>query len=226
MSPTTAVGPVPGITGIRSLGAAGFWASLAGAASAALLIYYPPQVAAEVFSYPFNGMGFTLIQIFFGLQHLFLAALIAALLRTPAVGQSHLARAGLRVAAATMLCLAVFEFVAIAAADSVMGDPLNTAVVTVYGVLTLAIGAALVAGGIGVLRGGQWTGAKRFLPLILGIYVFVPMLPALAGPSYLGRIALGAWLLLFALLGWILWRGNAGNLQDSGAINNERVAQS
>ncbi|ALO66494.1 hypothetical protein AS189_08320 [Arthrobacter alpinus] len=215
-----------GVNTIRLIGAAGFWAALAGVASAALLIYYPPTVPAEVFSYPFNGMGFTMIQLFFGLQHFILAALLVALLWTPAVGSSRLARAGLRMSTASMLGLAVLEFIAIAAADTVTGDPLNTAVLTAYGILSIAIGAALVVGGIGVIKSGAWSGTKRILPLVLGIYVFVPVLPALMGPSFVGRIALGGWMLLFALLGWILWRGDTSVLQESEAINSENVAQS
>jgi hypothetical protein len=45
------------------------------------------------------------------------------------------------------------------------------------------------------------------ITLVLGIYVFVILFPAVFGLFVLGRLASGIWLLLYAALGYALWRG-------------------
>jgi hypothetical protein len=40
------------------------------------------------------------------------------------------------------------------------------------------------------------------------IFVFVPMMPALVGPFILARLAITVWILLFAALGYALWRAD------------------
>jgi hypothetical protein len=42
--------------------------------------------------------------------------------------------------------------------------------------------------------------------LALGIYVFLPLTPAIMGPFVAGRLAIGGWMLLFAVLGLGLTR--------------------
>ncbi|HEX2185483.1 MAG TPA: hypothetical protein VHN78_08250 [Chloroflexota bacterium] len=44
--------------------------------------------------------------------------------------------------------------------------------------------------------------------LAAGIYVFVPMTPALMGPFLLTRLAITIWMLLFAALGYALWKAD------------------
>ncbi|MDQ0821003.1 hypothetical protein QFZ79_003375 [Arthrobacter sp. V4I6] len=199
---------------VRRLGAIGFWGGIAGALSAFVLIVYPPAVVPEQFSYPFNGAGFTVAQVFFAVQNATQVAVIVALLRTPAVGSSRLVRAGLFTGIAGLALLSLLELVVIAAAHSVSGEPLYDLFQALFGIPTMITGIGLVLGGIGVLRVGAWKGAKRFLPLVLGVYVFVPLTPAVMGPHIAGRIGIGIWVLLFALLGWILWRGDGAGSRD------------
>jgi hypothetical protein len=43
--------------------------------------------------------------------------------------------------------------------------------------------------------------------LALGLFVFVGLVPALSTDSFVaGRLAITAWMLLFALLGWLMQR--------------------
>ncbi|MET4637301.1 hypothetical protein [Mycetocola sp. 2940] len=191
---------------VESWGAIGFWGGIAGALSAMLLIVYPPQVSPDHFSYPFRGMGFTIAQLFFALQHVTMMLVVAGLLRT-AAGHSRLARGGIGAAIVGLLLMSVVELVVISAADAVVGDPLYDTMSSLYGIPTILTATGLVVGGIGILRVGVWRSRTRLLPLILGVYVFVVLTPALFGPNWLGRVAIGLWCLLFALQGWILWRG-------------------
>ena len=73
-----------------------------------------------------------------------------------------------------------------------------------YGIFPLLIGVTMVMPGAAVIRAGQWQGWRQLVPLILGVYVFVPMTPALFGPHELARFAIGSWMLGFAFLGWPL----------------------
>lgn len=191
---------------VETWGAIGFWGGIAGALSAMLLIVYPPQVSLDHFSYPFRGMGFTIAQLFFALQHVTMVLVVAGLLRM-APGSSRLARGGLIAAITGLLLMSVLEVVVILAADAVVGDPLYDTMSSLYGIPTILTAAGLVVGGIGILRAGVWRSRARMLPLILGAYVFVVLTPALLGPNWFGRVAIGVWCLLFALQGWILWRG-------------------
>jgi hypothetical protein len=210
---------------VRRLGAVGFWGGIAGALSALVLIVYPPMVVPEQFSYPFNATGFTIAQVFFALQHVTMVAVIVALLRSPAVGSSRLARAGLCIGIAGLALLALLELAAITAAHSVSGEPLYGLVQSLFGIPTMLTGIGLILGGIGILRAGAWKGVKRFLPLVLGIYVFVALTPAIMGPHIAGRIGIGIWVLLFAQLGWLLWRGDRVDVDRLDAASADKVRQ-
>jgi hypothetical protein len=55
-----------------------------------------------------------------------------------------------------------------------------------------------------VARERRWSGWSRWLPLTLGVWVFVPMMPALVAGYLPARLAITAWMLLYAALGWVL----------------------
>lgn len=210
---------------VRQLGAVGFWGGIAGALSALVLIVYPPMVAPERFSYPFDAAGFTLAQVFFAVQHITMVAVILALLQSAAVGSSRLARIGLFLGIAGLALLALLELAAITAAQSISGEPLYELVQSLFGIPTILTGIGLILGGIGVLRAGAWKGAKRFLPLLLGVYVFVALTPAIMGPHIAGRIGIGIWVLLFGHLGWLLWHGDRADVDSGDTSSSEAVRQ-
>lgn len=66
----------------------------------------------------------------------------------------------------------------------------------------------LIVAGIAVRRRGRWTGWRGVVVLVAGIFVFVPMMPALMGPFVLARLAITFWMLLFAALGYALWKAD------------------
>jgi len=78
--------------------------------------------------------------------------------------------------------------------EKVGGVSFGRAALWLYGVGAVLVAAAVLPG---------W---GRWVPLVLGAYVFVPLFPAVFGPMVLGRIAIGVWLLLFAALGVALVR--------------------
>jgi hypothetical protein len=193
---------------VSRAGAVCMSAGILGAASGILLAVYPGQVPEEMFSYPLTADGFTVIQVWFFVQHLGLLAGIAALARAQNMAPGRSARWGTGLAAAGMAMLAVTELIAITARDSTYPGDGTGLLDALYGVSTIAVGVGLVLAGIAVRRGGRWTGWRGLVVLVAGIFVFVPMLPALMGPFVLARLAITAWMLLFAALGYALWRAD------------------
>ncbi|MDQ0822467.1 hypothetical protein QFZ79_000205 [Arthrobacter sp. V4I6] len=195
---------------IRAAGLLCFWTAVLGAASGVLLAFVEPAVPENQWSYPLNVTAFTAIQVWFAVQHLGLLLGLLALRWTGAVGQSTLGRIGHFVAVAAMLGFAATELAAISAAHDTTDSARVGALGAAYGVFSIVLGAALVLEGIAVVRAGAWQGWRRWIPLALGVWVFVPMLPALA-LSFIGaRFAIAGWMLLFAALGWALVRPSEG----------------
>jgi hypothetical protein len=95
-----------------------------------------------------------------------------------------------------------------------MGDDLRHIVVpgpgtsvldTSFGVASILIGIGLVLAGVAVARAGEWTGWRRFVPLICGVAVFAIVIPGVFGPFLAGRLVLAVWMLMFAALGLALY---------------------
>lgn len=181
-----------------------FWGGLLGAAQAAVLLVVPAVVDDLRYSYPFTPTGYTVAQVGFAVQHV---ALVVGLVGLVGVaGATRLGRRGAVAAACGMALLTAVELVAIIAANSALDDPQAVVVSSLYSVPTILVGLGLVAAGIGVVRAGPWTGWPRWITLVLGVYVFVVLLPAIVAPFVVGRVAIGLWMLLFAALGVALAR--------------------
>lgn len=183
-------------------------AGLLGGVSGILLAVYPGQVSEDMFSYPLTADGFTVIQIWFFVQHLGLLAGIAALARAEAMAPGRSAHWGTGLAASGMTLLAVTELIAITARNSTYPGDGTGLLDALYGVSSLAVGVGLILAGIAVRRRGGWTGWRGLVVLVAGIFVFVPMTPALIGPFILARLAITVWMLLFAALGYALWKAD------------------
>ncbi|HEY0470951.1 MAG TPA: hypothetical protein VGD34_04780 [Kribbella sp.] len=191
---------------IRTAGTIGLWAGIIGATGGLVLIAYPAAVDRSRFSYPFDATGFTVAQTVFALQHLGLAVILAAIWTSGAAGRSGLGRIGVGGSVLAMLGLSALEVIAISAKDSPYPSTRTDTIEAWYGVASTAIGVFLVVAGIAVHRAKLWTGWQRYLPLILGIYVFVPLTPGIFGPFVVARLVITGWMALFAVLGWALLR--------------------
>jgi hypothetical protein len=198
---------VEGIEGTR-VRRAGMWclgAGLVGAAQAAVVIAWSPAVSDDRYSYPFASTGHIVAQATFFLQHLPLLAGLVALLWLAPVRSSRSARIGVWIGAAGMALLAVMELVTMSAADVATDSSRADLVNALYGPPTILIGVGLTVAGLALWRSPEdrWPGAPwvRWLVPALGIYVFVPLTPAIMGPFVAGRLGIGVWMLLFAGLG-------------------------
>ena len=183
-------------------------AGILGAVSGIFLAVYPAQVSKDMFSYPLTAGGFTVIQIWFFVQHLGLLAGIAALAHAAVMAPGRSARWGSGLAVAGMALLAVTELIAIKARNSTYPGDSTGLLDMLYGASSVAAGMGLILAGIAVRRRGRWTGWRGVVVLVAGVFVFVPMVPALMGPFVLARLAITVWMLLFAALGYALWKAD------------------
>ncbi|WP_377638902.1 hypothetical protein [Oryzobacter terrae] len=178
--------------------AAGVTGALAGAA----LALWPREVPADRFSYPLGSTSHVAFQLFFTVHHLGLLAGLLALGVLARPVATRATRAGLGLGAVGMVGLTLMEAVVAVVGlgitvDSSRGQLLGS----LYGVASMMIGLGLVVAGVGLARRPVFPGRARWLPLALGIWVFVPMTPALFAPMVWGRLAIIGWMLLFAALG-------------------------
>jgi hypothetical protein len=95
----------------------------------------------------------------------------------------------------------ITEIAAIAARNDTNDTTMAGLLVASYGLL---IGVGLILEGVAVLRARVWDGWRRWLPLALGIWVFVPLMPSMGLPVEGAEAAMAGWMLLFAALGWCL----------------------
>lgn len=205
--------------GVRRWAKTGGWAlvvaGVLGAAAAAFLMVVPPAVTEDRFSFPLTASGYVVIQVSFFLHHLLVVWGLWAFWRAGLAGRGVLAAIGGIAASATMAALSVQELITAGAAEATYPSPQTDAIEGVYGVITLAAGAALVVLGIASLRARVLPGAGRFVMLILGVFVFVPLTPGIFGPFLVARLVIGVWLLLFAWLGVVMIRWAAAGASAS-----------
>ena len=159
---------------------------------------YPQRVGGE----------FATTQSLFAITHVGMILGLVALRWCGAVPPSRLGRVGLLVAVSGMVVLTINELLAIIPAGQATDSSSAETVGGIYGLATIVIGLGMIAAGIAAVRGGVWSGWERWLPLVLGIWLFVPTIPAMFIEGDVARVALAGWALLFALLGWVLWRPN------------------
>ncbi len=207
---TTTLSKTSTTSSVRRAGAWCLVAGIIGGLQAGLVLAWPEQVSDNRFSYPFGEAELVVAQISFFLQHLPLIAGVAALLWLPAVRASRVARIAVRGATIGLILLAINELVAISAYNTATDSNRATRVENLYGPPVMLIGISLLVAGVALLRQGTagWQDG-RWMPalvLILGVYVLVPLTPAIMGSFTAGRLGIGGWMLLFAALGYGLTR--------------------
>lgn len=168
------------------------------------MAFVQPAVDRNQWSYPLDATGYTLLQTWWVIQYLGVTLGLAALQRTGAVGSGNLGKFGHYGAVTGMIGIAATELAAISAANDTTTTTRAGILVSMYGVFTIVIAIALTLEGVAVLWTAKWQGWKRRLPLVLGLWVLVPMLPSLSLSAYWATFVIAGWMLLFAALGWAL----------------------
>lgn len=194
---------------------------LLGAAAGIALVVVPPAAPVEQFNYPLSPSAFVVAQMVFCVQHLLVAYALWAYGASELGGTSRLATGGRWTAVVSLALLGLWELVAIAG-NGLPWPSERTAWIDVgYGLMTIGTGVGMVLLGIATVRARALSGFARWVVLVAGIYVFVPMTPALGAGFVAGRLVLIVWMLLFAGIGWAMlaWGGRreSGGQTSSGS---------
>jgi hypothetical protein len=207
---TTTSTRTPLVMSIRQAGAWCLGGGLLGAAEALAVLAWSPQVSGDRFSYPFNSPWYFVAEACFVLQHMLLVPAGLALLSLPAVRASSTARIAAHAAVAGLVLLVITELSALSLYDAATDSTEATVITTLFLLPVMLIGVGLTAAGVALLRRGTagWAEA-RWLPfaiLATGVYVFVALSPTMNGSDTAGRLGIGGWMLMFAILGYGLTR--------------------
>jgi hypothetical protein len=211
---------------IHRAGAVCLAAGLGGAVASIYLAVVSP-VGAGSFTFPHGAPEFTGLQMVIAVLRVGLIFGLLGLRWSGAVPMTRSARFGRYGALGMMAALTATEGLAVSVPRAPL-DGTPPAYGVIYGAYTALLGVALLAEGLGVALGGAWQGWKRWLPLSLGVWLLVVVLPALALSFDAARWAMSAWLLLFALLGLALTRddGSAPGQSTAGNTTGTRSARS
>ncbi|WP_181243154.1 hypothetical protein [Glaciihabitans tibetensis] len=186
------------------------------------LAFAAPAVEPGVYNYPLEESTFVVVQAASAVIYLVMAYGLMGLWWSRVVPPSIFGSSGALAAAGSLVLLAIVHLVSIAAAGFVDTAPFVDILNASFGVVTAASGLSLVLGGIAIMRGRAWAGRGAYVPLIMGIYVFAPLIPALLGPIILARIAVAGWCVLFVVLGVALLKlarsGRTGRAQPTRGV--------
>jgi hypothetical protein len=168
--------------------------------------FSPPTAGEQQYNYPLAPDTYVGVQLVYGFQHLALAFGLLGLIWGRTVPRSTLGTPSAYAASGSVALLAVAQFVAIAAAGETREEYFVELLDESFGFVTAAIGLTIVLTGIAVVWGRRWPAPWHYLPLVMGLYVFFPLIPALSAPMSAARIVLAGWMSLFVLLGVALLR--------------------
>ena len=109
-----------------------------------------------------------------------------------------------------LFLLVVMELSTLSLYDAARDSTLATVIAPLFLLPVLLIGVGLTVAGVALLRRGTagWAGARwpPFAILAPGVYVFVALAPTMNASDTVGRLGIGGWMLLFAVLGYGLTR--------------------
>ena len=159
--------------------------------SAAALLYAGIQIDAGVvvaslrsialvphdrLNFPLSGTQASTAEAVWGISQLaFLVALVAFRRRT-AVASSRPGRFGSRLAVAGGVLFLGGHVVCLFFRDVLVSDPAGVVAVSLFAVGSVFIAIGFLAAGVAVLRGGLWSGWRRYTPMAVGAWMAV-MIP-------------------------------------------------
>ena len=188
-------------------------AGIVGGALAVVLLAWPTDVDDSLLRYPFSENGFLAAQVVFAVHHLGLVAGVVALALSGAVGPGKVARSGAWVLVAGTIMLTAAEVNTMRYADWT-NDAANEGLMgATYGISCTLMGIGAIMAGAGVLRAKVWSGWRAWTPMVIGVSQFVMLTPGMFGGFVVARLVIGAWMLMFAALGWSLYVESRGQVR-------------
>ena len=173
---------------------------LIGVASGLVTAFVTPAVDMNMYRYPYSPGAYTGTQIIFAVNHLMLLVGLLGIGRIRAA-RGSLWTIGAALGTFGLLLLTGCEIWALRLTNAFVDGPQSGPLDTAYGFATVAAGIGLTLAGVAVVRTGRWRGWVRWTPLVLGILVFVMVVPGIFGTFLQGRVAITAWMLVWTALG-------------------------
>lgn len=178
---------------------------IAGGALALVLLAWPTNVDDTLLRYPFSERGFLIVQAVFAVHHVGLIAGVVALALSGAVGRGRVARGGAWMLVAGTVMLTASELLAMRYVDW-NNEAANAGLMgAAYGISCTVMGLGAILAGVGVRRAKVWSGWRAWTPMVIGVAQFVMLTPGMFGGFVVARLVIGAWMLMFAALGWSLY---------------------
>lgn len=188
---------------------------IVGAALAVLMLAWPTEVDDSLLRYPFSENGFLITQAVFAFHHLGLVVGVVALALSGAVGAGKVARTGAWLLVAGTVLLTASELLTMRYVDWT-NDAANAGLMgAAYGVSCTVMGIGAIMAGAGVLRTRAWSGWRAWTPMVIGVAQFVMVTPGMFGGFVVARLVIGAWMLMFAALGWSLYAESRGEVRTA-----------
>ena len=178
-------------------------------AGAAWLATQPVPTPGSLFSAPQSPAAWQALELVWTLTHVLTLFGALGLARSGAASATRLGRAGTRTAVAGMALLVPAELAFVPFARSLATDPGPVAASTAIGVASMIAGAGFLLAGATVLRARAWSGAARLVPLAVGLWVFVGLLPLVFAGGRVFYLGIGGWNALLVALGVSLLRSPA-----------------
>lgn len=166
----------------------------------------PSAVPPTAASAPYTPTLFPLTQIVWAISYALIWLGIVGLARSGAAGDGWLGRIGLWLAMLGQGALALGNLGFAFLATATVTDPLYLFLDMWMGIASLMTAIGLILAGLAVWRTGRWQGWARWLPLFIGLYVFVVFLPTLTLAPDFFRWPLAVWSASFGLLGVALYQ--------------------
>ncbi|MCX6402263.1 MAG: hypothetical protein NTX33_20300 [Propionibacteriales bacterium] len=152
-------------------------------------------------SAPHSLRTFRTLEVVWTLTHVLTLLGAVGLARSGVAGTTRAARVGTRLAVAGMALLIPCELAFAFFASSTDSDTGPMVASTAIGIASMVAGAGFVVVGLAVLRAKIWLAPARYLPLLVGAWVFVGMTPLILADGRLFFVGIGTWNALLLALG-------------------------
>jgi hypothetical protein len=130
-------------------------------------------VSDQVWSYPWSPALLGPVSVVYAVFHGLVLYGVFGLARSGIAGPGRGARVGTTLAMVGTALLAVAELVSIPFADQPLDAPGPSAVGALFGLATVLSGVGFVVAGVTTLQAGAWSGWRRFVPLVTGLWLIL-----------------------------------------------------
>lgn len=127
-------------------------------------------------NFPLSGTTATTAEIVWGFSQVAFLVAIVGFRRRPAVTSSRTARIGATLALLGGLLFLGGHAVCLSFPDALNSDAAGVTAASLFAIGSVLIATGFLVAGIAVLRGGAWSGWRRFTPLAVGCWM-VAMIP-------------------------------------------------